>query len=69
MSPLAVLRHRRAAAAAEDTQALNVALRVAADEQRCLAQRFINAGRRDLAQPYIEEAEMWEGAVELVPGS
>lgn len=62
MSPLAVARRRRATATRERRQRTSSALSDAAQAFRGDAQVYLNAGRPDLAQPYVDEAEMFEAA-------
>ena len=62
------LRHRRAVRDHEETLRSNDALFGVARGLRRTAQTYLNAGRPDLARPYLDEAELFEGAVQPVPG-
>jgi hypothetical protein len=63
-----LLRRRRAVRHRRDTLAANDALFDAARDFRRRAQAQINAGHPDLARPFLEEAEMFEGAAQPVRG-
>lgn len=63
-----LLRHRRAAAAAHTALVTNDALFDTARALRREAQVYLNAGRPDLARPYLDEAELFEGAAQRPPG-
>lgn len=63
-----LLRRRRLVADHEHALRTNDSLAAAAREQRRLAQRYLNAGRPDLAQPYIDEALLFEAAMSRPPG-
>lgn len=63
-----LLRRRRLVAEHEHTLRTNDSLAEAAREQRRIAQGYLNAGRPDLAQPYIDEAMLFEGAMSRPPG-
>jgi hypothetical protein len=68
MSLVSALRRRRAIAEHEHTLRTNDALFQAGRELRREAQTYLNAGRPDLAQPYIEEALLFEAATTCPPG-
>lgn len=59
---VALVRRRRAVAAAADTLRTNDAVYGTARVLRREAQTYLNAGRPDLAAPYLDEAELWESA-------
>jgi hypothetical protein len=63
-----LLRHRRAVRDHREALAANDALFDAARDLRRRAQQQINAGRPDLAVPYLDEVELFESAVQAVPG-
>jgi hypothetical protein len=63
-----LLRRRRAAADHGHARRTNTALAVAAHEQRRLAQQYLDAGRPDLAQPYLDEAALFDAAMSRPPG-
>ena len=69
MSVVDILRRRRAVARHRDTLRTNDALYDAARDLRRRAQADLNAGRPDLAQPFIDEALLFEGATQRVVGS
>lgn len=58
-----LLRRRRLVAEHEHALRTNDALAEAGREQRRIAQDYLNAGRPDLAQPHIDEALLFEGAM------
>jgi uncharacterized protein YqeY len=58
-----VLRRRRAIVDHEHTLRTNDALADASRALRREAQAYLNAGRPDLAQPYIDEAQVFESAM------
>lgn len=60
-------RRRRVAAHVEALRA-NDALFEAARTFRRQAQAQLNAGHPELAAPYLDEAELFESAVQAVPG-
>jgi hypothetical protein len=64
-----LLRRRIAVARHRDTLRTNDALYEAARDLRRRAQADINAGRPDLAQPFIDEALMFEAATQPLPRS
>lgn len=68
MSPAAVLRRRRAVARYADRLRVNDGLFDAGRDLRRRAQVQLNAGRPDLAQPYLDEAELFESAAQPLPG-
>lgn len=59
-----LLRRRRAVRRHEDALRTNDALYDLSRELRRRAQAQLNAGRPDLAQPFIDEALMFEGATQ-----
>jgi hypothetical protein len=61
------LRVRRAVARHDVLLRTNDGLFDAARDLRRHAQLELNAGRPDLAEPFIEEAEMFESATQRVP--
>ncbi len=63
-----VLRRRRAVAEHEHTLRTNDSLAESARQLRREAQAYLNAGRPDLAQPYIDEALLFESAMTRPPG-
>lgn len=63
-----VLRRRRLMREHEHTLRTNDALADAARDLRREAQAYLNAGRPDLAQPYIDEALTFESAMRRPPG-
>jgi hypothetical protein len=63
-----LLRRRRAVRDHRDALAANDALFDAARDFRRRAQAQINAGHPELARPFLDEAELFEGAVQSVPG-
>lgn len=63
-----LLRRRRAAVEHEHTLRTNDALARASRDLRREAQAYLNAGRPDLAQPYIDEAQVFEAAIHRPPG-
>lgn len=67
-SPAALLRRRRAVARQHERLRTNDGLFAAARELRREAQAYVNAGRPDLAQPYVDEAELFESAAQRVAG-
>jgi hypothetical protein len=67
-SPAAVLRRRRKVARYTDRLRSNDRLFDAARGLRREAQVYLNAGRPDLAQPYLDEATLFEDATQPVPG-
>lgn len=67
-SPAALLRRRRAILRRIERARSNDALFAAGRELRREAQVYVNAGRPDLAQPYVEEAELFESAAQPLPG-
>jgi hypothetical protein len=67
-SPAALLRRRRLVARHEDALRLNDALFDAARDLRRRAQAQLNAGRPDLAQPYLDEAAVFEDATQRPRG-
>lgn len=69
MSVVEILRRRRAVARHRDTLRTNDALYDAARDLRRRAQADLNAGRPDLAQPFIDEALLFEGATQRVISS
>jgi len=68
MTVAELLRRRRAVAQNESTLRTNDALFDAARDLRRRAQPFLTDGRPELAQPYLDEAEVFESAVDLLPG-
>lgn len=58
MSPVATLRRRRAIAHYADTLRMRTALADTAAELRGRAAPHLAAGRPELAQPYLDEAEV-----------
>lgn len=68
MTLVEVLRRRRAVADQEDLLRTNDVLYGTARELRREAQVYLNAGRPDLAAPYVEEAEWWESAAQRPRG-
>lgn len=62
------LRHRRALRDHEEALRSNGALYGVAQGLRASAQPYLDQGRPDLARPYLDEAELFEGAVQRVPG-
>ena len=69
MSPAATLRYRRARLARAETARTRAGLSDAASGLRSLAQEQIDAGRPDLARPYLDEVALFEGAVRRLPTS
>jgi len=67
-SALGLLARRRAVARHEEALRTNDALFEAGRDLRREAQAYLNAGRPDLAAPYLEEAQMFEGATQRPPG-
>lgn len=67
MTAIALLRRRRAVARHADRLRANDRLFEAARELRREAQVYVNAGRPDLAQPYVDEAELFESAAQPLP--
>jgi hypothetical protein len=63
-----LLRRRRLVAEHEHTLRMNDALAESSRALRREAQAYLNAGRPDLAQPYIDEAQVFEAAIEHPPG-
>lgn len=66
-SPAAVLRRRRAIARYADRRHANDRLRSVGGDLRRAAQPMLDAGRPDLAQPYLDEAELFESAAQPLP--
>jgi hypothetical protein len=64
----AALRRRRAVRDLTDALAANDALFDAARTFRRRAQEQLNAGHPELAQPYLDEAELFESATQALPG-
>jgi hypothetical protein len=62
------LRRRRLVRDHRETLASNGALVDAARSLRRSAQQQINAGHPELARPYLDEAELFEGAIQRVAG-
>lgn len=67
-SPAAVLRHRRLVARRTDRVRSNDRLSDAARGLRREAEVYLSAGRPDLAEPYLDEARLFEDATRPVPG-
>lgn len=67
MSPTAALRRRRQIARYADRLRSNDALTDAGRDLRRRAQAHLDGGRPDLAQPFIDEAELFEGATQPLP--
>lgn len=63
-----LMRRRRAVADHADALRVNDSLADTARELRRRAQGHLNDGRPDLAQPYIDEAELFESAMHRPPG-
>lgn len=68
MTVVELLRRRRAIQRHETTLRTNDGLFDAARDLRRRAQRELNDGRPDLAQPFIDEAELFESAIQRVAG-
>ena len=68
MSGLGLLARRRLVRDRAETLRINDALFDAARDLRRRAQAEINAGRPELAQPYLDEVSLFESAVQRVPG-
>lgn len=72
VSPLgaavALSRRRRAVARQQQLLRANDSLADAARPLRREAQVYLNAGRPDLAAPYLEEAELFESAMQRPEG-
>jgi hypothetical protein len=58
VSPTAALRRRRAIAHYADSRRTRTRLADTAAELTSRAQPYLDAGRPDLAQPYLDEAEV-----------
>jgi hypothetical protein len=58
VSPAATLRRRRAIASYADTLRTRTILADTVAELRALARPLLDAGRPELAQPYLDEAEV-----------
>lgn len=68
MSPVAVLRRRRAVARYADRLRTRTRLAESAAVLTDAARPYLDAGRPDLAQPYLDEAEVLaEAAREPLP--
>lgn len=63
-----LLARRRLVRDRAETLRTNDALFGAARDLRRRAQEQINAGRPELAAPYLDEVALFEGAVQAVPG-
>lgn len=61
------IRRRRLIHARRERDATNARLRGVGRDLRRQAQAELNAGHPERAQPYLEEARMFEGAVRAVP--
>jgi hypothetical protein len=68
MTAAELIRRRRAVRTHRDALRTNDALWDTARDFRRRAQEQINAGRPELAAPYLDEARLFEGAAQTVPG-
>lgn len=72
MSPLATVvsmsRRRRAVLHRQQHARSNRALADAGRSLRAQAQAYLDAGRPDLAEPYLDEARLFEAAMQTTAG-
>lgn len=68
MSTAELIRRRRAVRAHRETLQANDALFMAGRDLRRRAQQLINEGRPELAAPYLDEAGLFDSAIQPVPG-
>jgi hypothetical protein len=62
------IRHRRMAHARRDRAVATAALFDTANSFRRQAEAQVNAGHPELAEPFLDEAELFESAARSAPG-
>lgn len=67
MSPVEAVRRRRLIHATRERAARNQALRQVASGLRASAEEEFRAGHPERALPYLDEAAVFEGAVQPLP--